>query len=83
MAYSGVTKIKGKKYMWLQNHGYAPAKKIDDFKKGDKIAYNFGQSATVVSKKSASPKFFEVTVKQKGKKYKSRIKKGSYKPYFK
>jgi len=75
--------IKGSKCIWLQNVGYVKAKKIDDFKRGDKIAYNWGEYATVISKKNVSPKFYEVTVSSKGKKYTSRIKKGSYKPYYK
>jgi hypothetical protein len=83
MSYSGVTTIKGKKCIWLQGIGYVRAKPIESFKKGDLIAYNYGYTGKVVSIKKATPKFFDVTVISEGKKYTSRVKKGSYKPYFK
>jgi len=83
MGYSGVTTIKGKKYVWLQNIGHVPAKKIESFKKGDRIAYNFGYEGKVISIKKATPKFYDVTVISDNKRYTSRVKKGSYKPYFK
>ena len=83
MGYHGVTQIKGKKYIWLQSVGYVPAKPIEKFKKGDTIAYNYGYSGKIVSIKKATPKFYDVTVIQEGKKYTSRVKQGTYKPYWK
>ena len=83
MGYHGTTQIKGKKYIWLQEVGYVPAKPIKDFKKGDFIAYNYGTAGKVVSIKNATPKYFDVTVELNGKRYTSRVKKDSYKPYFK
>ena len=82
MSYVGVTKIKGQSYVWLQNVGYVKAKPIESFKKGDIRAYNHGETGKVVSVKKATPKFYDVTVITNKKKYTSRVKKGSYKPYF-
>ena len=83
MSYTGVTTIRGKKCIWLQNVGYVPAKKIENFTKGDLLAYNYGESARVVSKKKVTPKFYELATITNGKRYKQRVKVGSYKPYFK
>jgi len=82
MSYSGLTTIKGKKHLWLQHVGYVPAKPIESFKKGDLLAYNYGETGKIVSVKKVTPKFYEVTVISNKKKYTSRVKKGSYKPYF-
>ena len=82
-SYTGVKTMKGKKYMWLQNFGYAKAKPIEQFKKGDRLAYNYGEFAVVTSIKKATPKFHDVVTTYKGKTYTSRVKVGSYKPYFK
>jgi len=85
MSYSGVTQIKGKKHIWLQSAGYAPAKKIENFKKGDKMAFNYGIAYTVVSKpKKTSAKFYTVKIRSpEGKIYNKKVKQGSYKPYYK
>lgn len=84
MSYTGVTTIKGGKYIWLQGVGYAQAKLIESFEVGDKIAYNYGQIYIVMSKKKVTPKFYEIEVKsEEGKIYKQRVKVGAYKPYFK
>lgn len=84
MGYTGVTTIKGTKCIWLQGVGYVQAKLIESFNVGDKIAYNYGQSYTVVDKKKVSPKFYELKLKSsEGKIYPQRVKVGTYKPYFK
>ena len=83
MRYSGVTDIRGKKAIWLQNVGYVQAKPIEHFRPGEKIAYNWGQSSKIVSIKKATPSFFNVeTMTNDGKKYTSRVKKGTYKPFY-
>ena len=84
MAYTGVTTIKGKKYIWLQGIGYAKAKKIENFKPGDNMAFNYGYSAKVITKpKKTSPKFYTIKLKNdNGKTYNQKVKMGSYKPYF-
>jgi len=81
--YSGVQTIKGKKAIWLQNVGFVNAKKITEFKKGDILAYNHGHTGKVVSVKKISPKSCTLTTIENGKKYKSRVKCDSYKPYYK
>ena len=85
MSYTGVTTIKGKKYIWLQSVGYVSAKKIESFKKGDKIVYNFGETYKLVSSpKKISPKFYMIKIKSpEGKIYEQRVKAESYKPYYK
>ena len=82
--YSGTITIRGKKAIWLQNVGYVNAKKIESFKKGDIIAYNHGGTGKVLSVKKTSPKSCTITtLENNGKKYKSRVKCGGYKPYYK
>jgi len=81
--YIGVHTIKGKKVIWLQNVGYVNAKRVEEFKKGDIIAYNHGYTGKVVSVKKTSPKSCSLITKEGGKEYKSMVKCGSYKPYYK
>jgi hypothetical protein len=81
--YSGVHTINGQKVIWLQNVGYVKAKQIENFRKGDRIAYNWGEACTVVSKKKVTPKFYELKVRAgNGKVYTQRVKVGTYKPYY-
>jgi uncharacterized protein (DUF2147 family) len=83
--YSGVQTIDGKKYIWLQGIGLARAKPIEEFQRGDKIAYNYGESYTVIDKKKISKNFYELKVRdpKSGKVYPQKVKVGNYKPYFK
>ena len=85
MGYSGVTTIKGEKFIWLQGIGYVKAKLIESFEVGDKIAYNYGSTYTIISKTKATPKFWELKVKSddSGDVYTQRVKVGTYKPYLK
>ena len=77
--YSGVHTIEGKKAIWLQSYGFAPAKLIEKFKKGDVMLFNYGDKYTVVSMKKISPKFYEVKMRSpKGKIYPERVKAGTY-----
>ncbi len=85
MSYGGVTQIKGKPFIWLQSAGYAPAKKIEKFKKGDKFAFNFGVAYKVIdSPKKTSAKFVTIKLRSpEGVTYNKKVKAGSYKPYLK
>lgn len=84
-AYSGIHTIDGVKAIWLQGVGYVPAKPIENFKKGDVIAYNYSGTGIFISKKEASPKFWEITTKEENsnKTWHTRVKKGTLKPYYK
>lgn len=85
--YSGVHIIQGEKAIWLQGVGYVAAKPIEQFRKGDIIAYNYNGTGIFISKKEVSPKFWEITTKGEGiysnKVYHRRVKKGTLKPYYK
>lgn len=82
-AYSGVHKIQGKNAIWLQGVGWVEAKPIEQFNLGEKIGYNYGSSGKILSVKPKGKKFHEVEVLSEGKKYKQKIKKGTFKPFFK
>ncbi len=83
--YSGIHTIQGVKSTWLQDVGFCPVKPIEKFRKGDKIAYNYGYTATFISKKEKSPKFWNVTTKDdnSGKLHHTAVKKGTMKPHSK
>lgn len=74
--------IKGVKTIRLINVGWVPVKKIEDFRSGDKIAYNYGSYGIVIGKKKVTPKFWELVTRYNGKTYKQRIKVGTYKPFY-
>lgn len=81
--YSGVHDIQGKKAIWLQGVGYVEAKPIEHFKKGESIGYNQGYHGTILSMKPHGKHYHEIEVLESGKKYISKVKRGTYKPIFK
>ena len=81
--YSGIHTIDGVKSTWLQDVGFVPVKPIEEFSRGDVLAYNWGGTGTFLSKAEASPKFWEIVVEQGGTIYNVKVKKGTLKPYYK
>lgn len=75
--------VEGKPAVWLQNVGFVQAKRMRDFKVGDKIAYNNGYYGVIVEKNKVSPKFYEIKTRERdGKIYTSRVKADTFKPFF-
>ena len=74
--------IEGQMCIWLQYYGFHPAKLATEFKIGDRIAYNTGESYEVIAIEEKSAKFLTFTVNnRKGETYKQDIKKTCYKPH--
>lgn len=78
--------INGVMCVWLQDHGWQPARLGADLKQGDVLVYNFGSTAEIISIDSETKATVTVTVKTiktsgiAGATYTQRISKKSYKP---
>lgn len=71
--------IKGQICVWLQNYGFAPAKKAAEFKVGEKMLWNFGSKSEVVEIVSESKSFIIMrSLCSDGNIYESRIKKDRF-----
>ena len=80
--YSGMQIIQGKPAIWLQNVGFIEAKKVEEFKVGDKIAYNGGYTSTVIGIKKVTPQYLQFDTQEEGKEiFHSKVKIGTYKPF--
>jgi hypothetical protein len=74
--------IDGQMCIWLQYFGFHPAKLATEFKVGDRIAYNTGESYEVIAIEEKSKKQLLFTVQsRKGEIYKQAVNKDTYKPH--
>ena len=71
--------IEGKMCIWLQNYGFAPAKKAVEFKVGEKMLWNFGSKSEVVEIVGESKSFITIrSLCSDGNIYQSRLKKDRF-----
>jgi len=71
-------KINGQMHVWYQECGWQPAKLATKIEVGDKLIYNYGYTATVLSIVKSTDKTIVFEVQTKSGIYQQRIRKSTY-----
>jgi hypothetical protein len=80
-SFQDVFKTKPTDSIHLQGIGRVPAKKVSDFKIGDKFMWNYGYTSKVIGLKKTTPSQITFIIEDNGKLYEKRMNKNRLAAY--